>query len=67
MAFFDSLIQREIEGWDSSSNDTFLSDSDEEQVYKISSIIRKRDKSRNFRTVQKLSPKYLEMVDIVKN
>lgn len=33
MAFFDSLIQREIEGWDSSSDNIFLTDSDGEQVY----------------------------------
>lgn len=37
MAFFDSLIQREIEGWDSSSDDSALinSDSEDEQVYKL--------------------------------
>lgn len=28
LAFFDSLIQREIEGWESQSQDTFSSDSD---------------------------------------
>lgn len=28
MAFFDSLIQREIEGWDSPSDETLSSDSD---------------------------------------
>lgn len=28
MAFFDSLIQREIEGWDSDSDDSLSSDSD---------------------------------------
>lgn len=30
MAFFDSLIQREIEGWDSASADSYNSDSDSE-------------------------------------
>lgn len=34
MAFFDSLIQREIEGWDSSSENTLSTDSDDfEKVY----------------------------------
>lgn len=30
MAFFDSLIQREIEGWDTTSDESFLSESDSE-------------------------------------
>lgn len=30
MAFFDSLIQREIEGWDTSSDESSLSESDSE-------------------------------------
>lgn len=32
MAFFDSLIQREIEGWESRSEDTFTSDSDSDTL-----------------------------------
>lgn len=37
MAFFDSLIQREIEGWDSSSDGSLTSDTDseEEQVNNV--------------------------------
>ncbi|XP_057656981.1 DDB1- and CUL4-associated factor 5 [Diorhabda carinulata] len=31
MAFFDSLIQREIEGWDSQTDGTFSTDSDSEE------------------------------------
>lgn len=30
MAFFDSLIQREIEGWDSSTDGSYNSDTDSE-------------------------------------
>ncbi|CAG9860016.1 unnamed protein product [Phyllotreta striolata] len=46
MAFFDSLIQREIEGWDSQTDGTFStdSDSDEEDWPKLISKIFKNGK-----------------------
>lgn len=38
MAFFDSLIQREIEGWDSPSEETATSNSDSDGQNEVGKI-----------------------------
>nr|XP_023025983.1 uncharacterized protein LOC111513989 [Leptinotarsa decemlineata] len=55
MAFFDSLVQREIEGWDSQTENTITtdSDSDEEEWSKIVAKI-----FRNGRCIPEESKKY---------